>query len=102
MDENFTIAVQLKKKLSHKKVDFKENMRPLRVLTVLHWLVNKNELYKQSGIVVDDKWFQEVTESAEDTMREFLEVSKSLRRNIKRIHYLNKKWISHYYQKTAQ
>ena len=46
MDENFTIAVQLKKKLSFKKVDFKENVRPLRVLTALHWLVNKSELYK--------------------------------------------------------
>ena len=44
----------------HKKVDFKENVRPLRVLTALHWLVNKSELYKKSGIVVDDNWFQEV------------------------------------------
>ena len=79
MDENFTIAVQLKKKLSYKKVDFKENVRPLRVLTALHWLVNKTELYKQSGIVVDDNWFQEVTESAEDTVREFLEVSKQVK-----------------------
>ena len=30
---------------------------------------------KKSGIVVDDNWLQEVTESAEDTVREFLEVS---------------------------
>ena len=75
MDENFTVAVQLKKKLSYKKVDFKENVRPLRVLTAVHWLVNNSELYKKSGIVVDDNWFQEVTESAEDTVREFLEVS---------------------------
>ena len=30
----------------------------------------------KSGIVVDDNWFQDVTESAEDTVREFLEVSK--------------------------
>ena len=29
MDENFTIAVQLKKKLSYKKVDLKENVIPL-------------------------------------------------------------------------
>ena len=36
MDETFTVAVQLKKKLSYKKVDFKENVRPLRVLTALH------------------------------------------------------------------
>ena len=74
MDENFTVAVQLKKKLSYQKVDFKENVRPLRVLTALHWLANNNELYKKSGIVVDENWFQEVTESAEDTVREFYEV----------------------------
>ncbi|MCG8076810.1 MAG: AAA family ATPase [Candidatus Thiodiazotropha taylori] len=73
MDENFTVAVQLKKKLSYKKVDFKENVRPLRVLTALHWLVNKSELYKKSDIVIDDNWYQEVTESAEDTVKEFLE-----------------------------
>ena len=80
MNENFTTAVQLKKKLSYKKVDFKENVRPLRVLTALHWLVNMSELYKKkSGIVVDDNWIQEVTESAEDTVREFLEVSKQVK-----------------------
>ena len=39
-------------------------------------MASKNsELYKKSGIVVDDNWFQEVTKSAEDTDREFLEVS---------------------------
>ena len=58
MDENFTVAIQLKKKLSYKKVDFKENVRPLRVLSALHWLMNNSELYKKSGIVVDDNWFQ--------------------------------------------
>ena len=38
--------------------------------------MKNSELYKKSGIVVDDNWFQEVTESAKDTVREFLEVSK--------------------------
>ena len=49
MDENCTIAAQLKKKLSFKKVDFKENVRPLRVLTALHWSVNKSELLKNQA-----------------------------------------------------
>ena len=75
MDENFTVAIQLKKKLSFKTVDFKENVRPLRVLTALHWLVNNSESYKNSGIAVNDNWHQEVTESAEETVKEFLEVS---------------------------
>ena len=71
MDENFTVAIQLNKKLSYRKVDFKENVRPLRVLTALHWLVNNSELYKNSDIAINDSCFQEVTESAEDTVREF-------------------------------
>ena len=65
-------------------MDFKENVRPLRVLTALHWLINKSELYKKSGIVVDDNWFQEVTERAEDTVREFLEVSKQVKEKHKK------------------
>ena len=56
-------------------MDFKENVRPLRVLTALHWLVNKSELYKRSGVEIDANWFKEVTESSEGTVREFLEVS---------------------------
>ena len=80
MDENFTIAVQLKKKLSYKNVDFKENVRPLRVLTALHWLFNKSELYKRSRVKIDVNWFKEVTESSEETVREFLEVSSKQNR----------------------
>ena len=53
----------------------KENVRSLNVLATLHLLVNNSELYKKSGIVVDGNWFQDFTESAEDTIREFLEVS---------------------------
>ena len=60
MDENFTVAIQLKKKLSYKKVDFKENVRPVRVLSALHWLMNNSELYKKSGIVVDESLFKEL------------------------------------------
>ena len=75
MDENFTVAIQLKKKLSYRKVDFKENERSLRVLTALHWLVNNSEPYKNSDIAINDSWFEEVTESAEDTVREFLEAT---------------------------
>ena len=37
--------------------------------------MNNSELYKTSGIVNDQSWFQEVTEIMEDTVREFLEVS---------------------------
>ena len=76
MDGNFTVAIQLKKNLSYKKVDFKENVRPLRLLSALHWLMNNSQLYKKFGIVVYNNWFQDATESTEDTVREFMEVSE--------------------------
>ena len=75
MDENFTVAIQLKKKLTYKKVDFKENVRPLKVLTALQWLLNNSDLYKNSGINVANNWFQEVTECSDENVREFLEKS---------------------------
>ena len=75
MDENFTVAIKLKKKLAYKKVDFKENVRPLKVLTALQWLLNNSDLYKQAGINVANNWFQEVTESSDENVREFLEIS---------------------------
>ena len=75
MDENFTVAIQLKKKLTYKKVDFKENVRPHKVLTALQWLLNNSDLYKNSGINVANNWFQQVTESSDENVREFLEMS---------------------------
>ena len=75
MDENFTVAIQLKKKITYKKVDFKENVRPLKVLTALQWLLNNSDLYKNSGINVANNWFQQVTESSDENVREFLEMS---------------------------
>ena len=102
MDENFTIAVQMKKKLSNKKVDNKKNVRPLRVLTALHWLVNKSELYKKSGVEIDVNWLKEVTESSEETVREFLEVSNKERRSINRIELKEKMWMYLRFQRMAQ
>ena len=75
MDENFTVAIKLKKKLMYKKVDFKENVRPLKVLTALQWLLDNSDLYKKAGINVANNWVQEVTESSDENVREFLETS---------------------------
>ena len=91
VDENFTIAVQLKKKLSYKKVDFKENVRPLRVLTALHWLVNKSELYKRSGVEIGVNWFKEVMKAQRKLSGSFWKCQSSkIRRSISRIELTKK------------
>ena len=45
------------------------------MLTTLHWLVNNSEFDKNEGIALNDSWFQEFTESAEETVKAFLEVT---------------------------
>ena len=72
MDENFTIPVKLKKKLSYKKCDFTENVRPTAVLSALHWLMAGSELYKNSGVEIDSSWTESVTSDSREIIREFL------------------------------
>ena len=72
MDENFTIPVKLKKKLSYKKCDFTENVRPTAVLSALHWLMSGSELYKNSGVQIDSSWAESVTSDSREIIREFL------------------------------
>ena len=72
MDENFTIPVKLKKKLSYKKCDFTENVRPTAVLSALHWLMSGSELYKNSGVTIDSSWEECVTSDSREIVKEFL------------------------------
>ncbi|KAK3087854.1 hypothetical protein FSP39_011503 [Pinctada imbricata] len=72
MDDTCTIPVKLKKKMSYKKCDFKENIRPAVVLSALHWLMSGSELYKTSGVKIDESWEESVTNDSRDIVREFV------------------------------
>lgn len=73
LDENVTIPVKLKKRLSYQKCDFHENVRPTKVLIALHWLMNNSKFYKNANLSVDDSWFQEITTSANEIVQELVE-----------------------------
>ena len=72
LDENVTIPVKLKKKLSHKSCAFTENVRPLRVLVALHWLMNHSNLYKHTNVDIDEEWIKKVTESSNEILNELI------------------------------
>jgi len=71
-DSDLTIPVKLKKKLCYKKCDFTENVRPLHVITALHWLIRHSDMYKNSGVSIDDGWANTITSDCSETVREFL------------------------------
>ncbi|XP_033756117.1 uncharacterized protein LOC117338862 [Pecten maximus] len=71
MDEHFTVAVKMKKRLTYKSCVLSENVRPNMVLSALHWLMKNSDLYKNSCIKIDDDWLQKTAESAEEIVQEF-------------------------------
>ncbi|XP_060561861.1 uncharacterized protein LOC132721554 [Ruditapes philippinarum] len=71
-DENITVAVKLKKKLSYKSCVFSENVRPFHVLVALHWLKRNSDLYKHSAVTIDEEWATRVTKDCEETVQNFL------------------------------
>lgn len=65
--------MKLKRKLSFQHSYCHENIRPTKVLIALHWLMNNSAFYQNSNINIDDDWFNEVTNSANELMREFIQ-----------------------------
>jgi len=66
----------LKQKLGYKKCEFTENVRPNHVLTALHWLLKNCDLYKESGINIDDDWFKEMNVGANEIVQSFMEIQQ--------------------------
>ena len=69
MEENQTIPVKLKRKLSYKSCVNHENVRPAKVRTALNWLLHNGPLYKESSIQIRDDWYnpnKDTVESANE------------------------------------
>ena len=56
IDENETIMLKLKRKLSYKHHMAFENIRPNKVFEAAIWLVENSDLFKNEGIVVNENW----------------------------------------------
>ena len=58
--------------MSFKSCAFSENVRPLRVLVALHWLMSSSDLYKNANVDIDEEWIKTVTEDCNETVNEFV------------------------------
>lgn len=59
MDENETIMLKLKRKLSYKHHVAFENIRPNKVFEAAKWLVGNSTLFRNEGITVNETWLQQ-------------------------------------------
>ena len=61
-----TVPIQLKKRLCYKSSDYVENVRPVAVVSGLHWLMENSELYKESKIEIDNSWLNRFEKGNEE------------------------------------
>ncbi|CAC5389892.1 unnamed protein product [Mytilus coruscus] len=60
LEKSGTISVKMQKKLVFKKCDFSENVRPFAVICALHYLMRTSDLYKSSGIAINEDCITEI------------------------------------------
>lgn len=80
-DESVTVPVRLKKKLSFKTCDFTQNVRPQAVVSGLHWLMQNSELYKDSGVQIDDEWLNTIIQTESNVVQEYFDIYKTCKKN---------------------
>lgn len=63
IDENATIPMKLKRKLSYKHHVTYQTLRPEKIISALEWLLENTSQYKEAGIEIDKSWnSNEITE----------------------------------------
>ena len=72
LDDMDTVAVRIKRKKAYKTVVFAENVRPLKVVKALEYLIKNSEMYKPYNIQVPEKWLNHLENSMHDN-RYFVE-----------------------------
>ena len=66
LDDMDTVAVRIKRKKTYKTVVFAENVRPLKVVKALEYLIKNSEMYKPYNIQVPEKWLNHMENSMHD------------------------------------
>ena len=66
MDDMDTVAIRIKRKKTYKTVVFAENVRPLKVVKALKYLIKNSEMYKLYNFQVPEKWLNHIEDSMHD------------------------------------
>ncbi|XP_061173536.1 uncharacterized protein LOC133182702 [Saccostrea echinata] len=76
-NNDITVPVRLKRRLSYKTCDFVENVRPQHVIIALHWLMRNSQMYKDANIHIDEDWEARITADSSEIISEYFNTSTS-------------------------
>ncbi len=74
LNETETIGIKFKKKVSYKKCDYYENIRPQAVIKAACYLINNSELYKAYNVKINETWEQSIANETDETLKALLDV----------------------------
>ncbi len=69
LNETETIGIKFKKKVSYKKTDYCENIRPQAVIKAAEYLIENSELYKAYNIKINQTWEQCIANHGDESLK---------------------------------
>ncbi len=69
LNETETIGIKFKKKVSYKKCDYCENIRPQVVIKAARYLIANSELYKAYNVKINESWEETVANNTDEPLK---------------------------------
>ncbi len=69
LNETETIGIKFKKKVSYKKCDYKENIRPQVVIRAAKYLIANSELYQAHNVKINETWQEKSAACKDDSLK---------------------------------
>ncbi len=80
LNETETIGIKFKKKISYKKCDYSENIRPQAVLRAAKYLLDNSELYQAYNVKINETWQDKIASSTADSLKDLMGLQGSVRK----------------------
>ena len=72
LNKTETIGIKFKKKVSYKKCDYNENIRPQAVITAAKYLIANSELYQAHNVKINTTWKDKIAASTDNSLKSLM------------------------------
>ncbi len=75
LNETETIGIKFKKKVSYKKCDYYENIRPKSVIKAARYLIKNSDLYKAHNVRLNETWEENIHSNTDESYNVFIDTA---------------------------
>ena len=78
LSETETIGIKFKKKISYKKSDYTENIRPQVVIKAAEYLIANSELYKAYNVKMNETWEETIKNDTDESLKTLVGIQEDM------------------------